>query len=146
MATWGFTLTKNWKGSNWSILAAASALSLGIVLMHFTAMGALTIIEGGANAIEPQALSKPFLLATILAVSISMLASGISASIIAFRAARQASASETRFELLLQGVTDYAIYMGAGFRPELAGQRGHGLHRRTDDGQEAHGIAARRRR
>ncbi len=111
MATWGFTLTKNWKGSNWSILAAASALSLGIVLMHFTAMGALTIIEGGANAIEPQALSKPVLLATILAVSISMLASGISASIIAFRAARQASASETRFELLLQGVTDYAIYM-----------------------------------
>jgi diguanylate cyclase (GGDEF)-like protein/PAS domain S-box-containing protein len=111
MAIWGYTLTRNWKGTNRSILAAASVLSLGIVLMHFTAMGALTIVEGGPEAIEPQALSKSVLLVTILVVSISMLASGMSASIIAFRAAKQASASETRFELLLQGVTDYAIYM-----------------------------------
>jgi diguanylate cyclase (GGDEF)-like protein/PAS domain S-box-containing protein len=48
---------------------------------------------------------------TIATVSLSLLLSGLSASIFALRSERKAKASEVNFKMLVQGVTDYAIYM-----------------------------------
>ncbi|NTJ41917.1 EAL domain-containing protein [Agrobacterium larrymoorei] len=108
-ATAGFYVSNTATLTDKRAAVAAGIFSLGIVMMHFTAMGALTL-QPGLDQIEPQALSKSFLLLMIIAVSLSLLASGISAVSIAVRAARNAQATEARFELLVKGVTDYAIY------------------------------------
>ncbi|WHA44142.1 bifunctional diguanylate cyclase/phosphodiesterase [Agrobacterium larrymoorei] len=109
-ATIGFSISNTIVLSDKRIVTAASFLSLGIVLMHFTAMGALTL-SPGINPVAHQGLSKSFLLIMIMLVSLSFLASGISAVTIAVRAARKALASEANFDVLVRGVTDYAIYM-----------------------------------
>lgn len=92
------------------VVISSSILSLGIVAMHFTAMSALSLGAGEALN-ETDGLSKTYLVLTIIAVSVSLLASGISIAVIALHAARKTKDSEDKFELLIQGVTDYAIYM-----------------------------------
>ncbi len=86
-------------------------LTLGIVLMHFTAMGAVSVIPGPAEAPQASMLSPAIMIVTIATVSLSLLAAGLSAALFAMRSEKAVAAGEESFRLLVQGVTDYAIYM-----------------------------------
>jgi diguanylate cyclase (GGDEF)-like protein/PAS domain S-box-containing protein len=94
-----------------AVVLAASLLSLAIVSMHFIAMGAAELVPDFTSMIEVGAMSKPLMLSTIIAVSLSMIGSGVAAALISGRAARSSKAIEQNFQLLVRGVTDYAIYM-----------------------------------
>lgn len=99
------------KGGLANNILAAGLLSLGIVFMHFIAMGAATLVPGFGILPEDGMLSKPLMLATIIAVSLSLIGSGLAVATITGRAARSSKASEANFQMLVRGVTDYAIYM-----------------------------------
>ncbi|SFB45221.1 PAS domain S-box-containing protein/diguanylate cyclase (GGDEF) domain-containing protein [Rhizobium sp. NFR07] len=94
-----------------TVVQAAAALSLAIVGMHFIAMGAVELVPDLSETIEIGAISKPLMLSTIIVVSLSLLGSGAAAAIISSQAARSSRATERNFQLLVRGVTDYAIYM-----------------------------------
>lgn len=92
-------------------IAAASMLSLGVVSMHFTAMGAIKVVPS-TTSLDPASLLSPVVMViTIAAVAFSMLFAGLAAALFAVRAENAAAAGEANFRLLVQGVTDYAIYM-----------------------------------
>jgi diguanylate cyclase (GGDEF)-like protein/PAS domain S-box-containing protein len=99
------------KGSGVRNAVATALLTLSVVSLHFTAMGSITVIPEVGETTPSDLLSPSFLVVTIAAVSFSLLASGLAAALFAVRAESIAAASETRFRLLVQGVTDYAIYM-----------------------------------
>ncbi|KRB60030.1 diguanylate cyclase [Rhizobium sp. Root708] len=93
------------------LIIPSVVLTLGIVLMHFTAMGAVTVVPGPAEAFPASALSPTIMIVTIATVSLSLLAAGLTAALFAIRSERAVAAGEKSFRLLVQGVTDYAIYM-----------------------------------
>lgn len=98
-------------GSLWrAVYAPSILLTLGIVGMHFTAMGAITVVP---DASEPVAntISAGVIVLIITSVALSFLFAGLAAALFAMRAEIAASAGEANFRLLVQGVTDYAIYM-----------------------------------
>ncbi len=90
---------------------AAAILSLAIVSMHFIAMGAAVLVPDLSQAIEVGSMSKPLMLSTIIVVSLSLIGSGAAAAVVSKQAARSSKASDRNFQLLVGGVTDYAIYM-----------------------------------
>lgn len=94
-----------------AVAVAAGILSLAIVSMHFIAMGAARLVPDLSSAIEVGSLSKPLMLSTIVVVSLTLIGSGAAAAVVSGRAARSSRASERNFQLLVRGVTDYAIYM-----------------------------------
>ncbi len=107
-----FALLPDTKLTARKLLIPAGTLCLAIVSMHFTAMGALTVVPAVGIEIDPsETLSTGFMVITLLAVSLSMIASGFAAAVFAMRAESSTMESEARFEMLVQGVTDYAIYM-----------------------------------
>ncbi|WP_353622861.1 bifunctional diguanylate cyclase/phosphodiesterase [Aliirhizobium terrae] len=94
-----------------TVALAATTLSLAIVCMHFIAMGAVELVPDLSQSIEIGSLSKPLMLSTIIVVSLSLIGSGVAAAIVSGQAARSSKAIERNFQLLVRGVTDYAIYM-----------------------------------
>lgn len=92
------------------VLLPALLLSLAIVLMHFTAMGAVTIVEYVGTA-STNLLSPMLMVIVITTVALSLLFTGLATALFAIKAENVASAGEANFRLLVQGVTDYAIYM-----------------------------------
>ena len=89
-----------------TLLLVASVLSL-----HLTAMSGVTItpgigLPGGGNVLSPSVL-----LLIVAVVSLSLLISGLLATVFALRVEKRAADSEKNFRLLIQGVKDYAIYM-----------------------------------
>ncbi|MFK0329875.1 EAL domain-containing protein [Rhizobium sp. NPDC090275] len=108
----GFALLPDIKADARKLLMPAATVCVAIVAMHFTAMGALTIVPGPGPAIDPsEMMSTGFMVVTLLSVSLSMITSGFAAALFAMRAENSTKESEARFEMLVQGVTDYAIYM-----------------------------------
>ncbi|AUX75398.1 bifunctional diguanylate cyclase/phosphodiesterase [Sinorhizobium fredii] len=93
-------------------MAATLAMTLGIVVLHFTAMGAVTIEVEFATAQTPEGMIQPHLLAFVLAGTAFFL---LSAVLIAAGFARQAeilaTTSEKEFSRFVRSVRDYAIYM-----------------------------------
>jgi diguanylate cyclase (GGDEF)-like protein/PAS domain S-box-containing protein len=92
-------------------LVATLAMTLGIVVLHFTAMGAVTIeVEFAAGTRE--GIIQQHLFAFVLAGTAFFL---LSAVLIAAGFARQAeilsAASEKEFSRFVRSVKDYAIYM-----------------------------------
>ncbi|MGV3550653.1 bifunctional diguanylate cyclase/phosphodiesterase [Rhizobium sp.] len=86
-------------------------LTLGVVALHFTAMAGVTVIPA-AETLDPSLLLSPTLMiVTIAATSLSLLTCGLTAAMFAVRAERRAADGEANFKRLVQGVTDYAIYM-----------------------------------
>lgn len=92
-------------------IVSSGFLSLGIVSMHFTAMGAITVVPSMTTLDPSHLLSPVVMVITIAAVAFSMLFAGLAAAIFAVRAETAAAAGQANFRLLVQGVTDYAIYM-----------------------------------
>ncbi|ACE91736.1 GGDEF/EAL domain-containing protein [Rhizobium phaseoli] len=97
--------------STFGRLAPTALLTLGVVSLHFTATAGVTVIPG-ITALDPAMLLSPALMAvTIAAVTFSLLTAGFAAAIFAVRSQAKAASAERNFKLLVQGVTDYAIYM-----------------------------------
>jgi diguanylate cyclase (GGDEF)-like protein/PAS domain S-box-containing protein len=92
-------------------LISTSLLTLGVVSLHFTAMGGVHIMPAVVPLDNAHLLSPMVMIATIASVSFSLLAIGLMAALFAMRAESAASASDANFKMLVQGVTDYAIYM-----------------------------------
>ncbi|WP_051330271.1 bifunctional diguanylate cyclase/phosphodiesterase [Niveispirillum irakense] len=94
-----------------TIFVASLMLALSIVSLHFTAMGAVTAIPDPTEEMSENILSPVVLVVTIAAVAFSLLLSGLTAAVFAMQAEATAAAGEEKFRLLVQGVTDYALYM-----------------------------------
>lgn len=90
---------------------ATLLLTAGVVALHFTAMGGVTVVPNPI-AYEPTSLLTPsMMIVTIAALSLSLLTSGMAAAFFAIGAERRAAAGEANFKRLVLGVKDYAIYM-----------------------------------
>ncbi|MDE1187837.1 MAG: PAS-domain containing protein [Pantoea sp.] len=94
-----------------SRLLATVLLTLGVVSLHFTAMGGVELKPSLMQTDQSHLLSPIVMIVTIVSVSFSLLASGMAAAVFAMRAENMAALSEANFRMLVQGVTDYAIYM-----------------------------------
>ena len=92
-------------------LMSTGLLTLGVVSLHFTAMGGVNIVLALVPLDHSNLLSPVVMIATIASVSFSLLASGLAAALFAVRAESATLASNANFKMLVQGVTDYAIYM-----------------------------------
>ncbi|MDE1996203.1 MAG: PAS domain S-box protein, partial [Rhizobiaceae bacterium] len=97
--------------SRYRMVTSSVLLTLGIVLMHFTAMGAITIMPGAGDVDPATLLSPTVMVITIAAISFSLLSVGLSAALFAIRAENAVAEGQASFKMLVQGVTDYAIYM-----------------------------------
>ncbi|MFS2179504.1 EAL domain-containing protein [Rhizobium pisi] len=94
-----------------SRFAPTLVLTLGVVALHFTAMAGVTVTPDAA-ALDPSTLLSPEVMAvTIAAVTFSLLAAGFAAAMFAVHSDVKAAKAERNFKLLIEGVTDYAIYM-----------------------------------
>ncbi|MGZ2484123.1 diguanylate cyclase (GGDEF)-like protein/PAS domain S-box-containing protein [Rhizobium pisi] len=94
-----------------SKFAPTLVLTLGVVALHFTAMAGVTVTPDAA-ALDPSTLLSPEVMAvTIAAVTFSLLAAGFAAAMFAVHSDVKTAKAERNFKLLIEGVTDYAIYM-----------------------------------
>jgi diguanylate cyclase (GGDEF)-like protein/PAS domain S-box-containing protein len=110
-ASTAYALALNGRSNGSRKYGATLMLTVAVVSLHFTAMGGVTV-RPGAEMLDPSSLLSPSLMiAAIATTSFSLLTCGIAAGYFAIRAERQAAASEANFKRLVQGVTDYAIYM-----------------------------------
>ncbi len=106
-----FHLSSKSRDTRPRVLPSALVLMLGIVVMHFTAMAAIDVRPGPVTLNPTSLLSPALMVAAIATVSLSLLFVGIAAALFAIWAESAAARSENNFRLLVQGVTDYAIYM-----------------------------------
>lgn len=107
----GFHLTGEGARSFRSRLPAASLLCLSVVSLHFTAMTGVSVLPN-VHSLDQSMLLSPAVLAVVIAVvTLSLLAAGLAAAMFAIRAEAHSQKVERNFKLLVQGVTDYAIYM-----------------------------------
>jgi diguanylate cyclase (GGDEF)-like protein/PAS domain S-box-containing protein len=93
------------------MLGAAAALTLAIISLHFTAMGAVTVVPGPQDNLGPTSLSKSWMITTILVVCVALVAGGAAVFNVTARAERSTRKAKASFDLLVSGITDYAIYM-----------------------------------
>jgi len=92
-------------------IVAGLLLVLSILLLHFTGMGALTLMPTGAPVVSNLMLSPMVMGVTICVAASAVLALCLGAAVLSGRAEAAIRASEREFRILVQGVTDCAIYM-----------------------------------
>ena len=110
-ATLAYALTLNGRSDGTRKYVSTLMMTLGVVSLHFTAMGGVTVTPA-AETLDPSSLLSPSLMiATIATISLSLLTCGLTAAYFAVRAEKRAAVGEENFKRLVQGVTDYAIYM-----------------------------------
>jgi diguanylate cyclase (GGDEF)-like protein/PAS domain S-box-containing protein len=93
------------------VVVPAGFLTIAIVGMHFTAMGALDVVAGPGASDVSMLLSPRVMVVTITVVAFSLIMCGSTAAIFAIKAERAVKSSEKTFRFLVQSVTDFAIYM-----------------------------------
>ena len=100
------------KGSSKASAAGSSGLlASAIVLLHFTGMAGITVIPSPFDEQAPGILS-PFAMGLAVATgALVVLTFGILATLMSARSRTVIEASEREFRLLVQGITDCAIYM-----------------------------------
>nr|WP_278434465.1 EAL domain-containing protein [Brucella anthropi] len=90
---------------------ACIGLTLAIVGMHFTAMGAVLIVPDSLSVDESHLLSPFVMVVTITTVTLCMLFSGFAAAFFAMRAETITAAGERKLSYFIKSVSDHAIYM-----------------------------------
>ncbi|MDO5894802.1 bifunctional diguanylate cyclase/phosphodiesterase [Agrobacterium sp. Azo12] len=105
-----FAVRRAERTSGSPVILPAALLTLAIVGMHFTAMGAITVVPD-YSAPASNVISAGVMVLIITCVTLSFLFAGLTAAMFAMRAEMATVAGETNFRRLVQGVTDYAIYM-----------------------------------
>jgi diguanylate cyclase (GGDEF)-like protein/PAS domain S-box-containing protein len=111
LATLAYRLALDGRSATVRKYASALTLTLAVVALHFTAMGGVTMRPGPVMLDPSTLLSPSLMIITIAATSLSLLTCGLAAGYFAIRAEQRATAGEANFKRLVQGVTDYAIYM-----------------------------------
>lgn len=111
LSTAGFGLTGEGARTFGRRLPAALLLALAVVSLHFTAMTGVSVLPNVHSLDKSLLLSPSVLAGVIAAVTLSFLAAGLAAALFAMRAEAHSQKMERNFKLLVQGVTDYAIYM-----------------------------------
>jgi diguanylate cyclase (GGDEF)-like protein/PAS domain S-box-containing protein len=92
-------------------LGAGLLMTLGVVSLHFVGMASVTVVPG-PMAVDDTAILSPGLMALLMAlVALSLLSVGLIATVFARKAESAATESMRQFAMLVQGVSDYAIYM-----------------------------------
>ncbi len=94
-----------------SALIGAGVLALAILSMHFTAMGAVSIVPGLTQTTNGVEFSPAVMSAMVAVIAFALLFSGGSAAAFAIRAEGFERKGEETFRLVVNGVADYAIYM-----------------------------------
>lgn len=94
-----------------SVALSTTLLALSVVVMHFTAMTAITTIPDPSIGITSHLISPFSMIVMISVVAASLLFAGLSAAVLAMRAEASTHASEEQFRILVQGVSDHALYM-----------------------------------
>jgi diguanylate cyclase (GGDEF)-like protein/PAS domain S-box-containing protein len=94
-----------------SRILATLSMALGVVSLHFVSMAAVTVVPGPIEVDEEFMLSPALMAPLIAVVAILLLFTGLIAAVFARRADVAVNESMRQFALLVQGVTDYAIYM-----------------------------------
>ena len=92
-------------------LLSTLLMMLGVVAMHFTGMAAVTIVPGPMPAVDHSVLSPALMVPLIAVIAFSLLFAGLTAAVFARQAENAVNESTRQFAMLVQGVTDYAIYM-----------------------------------
>ncbi|ODN72208.1 bifunctional diguanylate cyclase/phosphodiesterase [Methylobrevis pamukkalensis] len=124
-------------------LLGAGLLTLGIVCLHFTAMGAVVVHPDPTRATMELGISSSMLALVIAAAALLILVFCLGVAIVGRRAQDRADEKDLNFRLLVEGMTDYALYLldetghitnwnaGAertkGYRPEEAIGRHFGM-------------------
>jgi diguanylate cyclase (GGDEF)-like protein/PAS domain S-box-containing protein len=90
---------------------AALCLVLAIAGLHFIAMGAVTVVPNPLRTFGGQGLSAAHMSIIITLTAFVISATTLTAAITGQRRDRDVAASERNFRILLEAVTDYAIYM-----------------------------------
>ena len=108
-------------------LSAAVLLTLSIVLHHFTAMGAVTILPDPARTVDPLAVSGSVLAMTIAGVTLAILGAAIVAAVMDQRVAQKNALLDTALNNMTHGV----MMFDADTRVILCNQRYLELYRLT---------------
>ena len=93
------------------IVESAALMTLGIVLMHFTAMGSVGVVPDAGAVSSKDVLSPHLMVMMITVVALSLLFAGFAAALFAMRAEKATVDGEANFKRLVQAVHDYAIHM-----------------------------------
>ncbi|CEJ12303.1 Cyclic di-GMP phosphodiesterase Gmr [bacterium YEK0313] len=104
------TVARRHRGSGGD-LAATLLMTLAICLMHFTAMGAVTVVPDPARNIAASILDPQTMAYSLAVAAIALIGGALVVARIARLALAERLASERRFGLLVEGVNDYAIFM-----------------------------------
>ncbi|MDB5663372.1 MAG: hypothetical protein JWN59_1710, partial [Sphingomonas bacterium] len=99
------------RGSARNAFVGGALLSLAILSHHFTAMASLTLRPMPGDAVAGTLLSSDTLGISIAAVAASLLVLAIGAAVMSRRAEVAKRRREREFRILVEGVTDCAIYM-----------------------------------
>ncbi|MDR6756249.1 diguanylate cyclase (GGDEF)-like protein/PAS domain S-box-containing protein [Mycoplana sp. BE70] len=98
-------------GATASRLGATCFMALGVVSLHFVAMAAVTVMPGPMHVNDSAVLSPALMAPLIAVVAFSLLFTGLTAAIFARQTETALNDGLRQFALLVQGVSDYAIYM-----------------------------------
>lgn len=91
--------------------AAAGLLVLAIVSLHFTAMGALTVVPDPSRGVSGIALSPTHMSTVIATAAFSVLLGSLLTALFGQKLKRARSESEDRHRLVFESLQDYAICM-----------------------------------
>jgi diguanylate cyclase (GGDEF)-like protein/PAS domain S-box-containing protein len=92
-------------------VAAAALIVLGVLVLHFTGMTGLTLLPGPGEHPDELLLSSPQMGLAVAIVALSLLTLSILAVLLHTRLRAAVDASEREFKILVEGITDCAIYM-----------------------------------
>ncbi|MCC2977615.1 EAL domain-containing protein [Sphingomonas sp. PL-96] len=92
-------------------MAAAALIVLGVLVLHFTGMAGLTLLPHPGELPEDLLLSSPQMGLAVAIVALGLLALSIMAVLSHTRLRAAVDASEREFKILVEGITDCAIYM-----------------------------------
>jgi diguanylate cyclase (GGDEF)-like protein/PAS domain S-box-containing protein len=92
-------------------LQGTLVLTLAICSLHFTGMGAITIAADPSVPVSAAMISTQRLAAGVSIAAAILIGLGLFTTLVSRRARAARAASERMFSILVNGVTDYAIYM-----------------------------------
>jgi len=92
-------------------LLATTLLTLGVVSLHFIAMGAVTVTPGLMPVMGDSVLPQHIMVFLIATLAFSLMFAVLAISAFANHLNKTSAESERQLALLVRGVTDYAIYM-----------------------------------
>jgi diguanylate cyclase (GGDEF)-like protein/PAS domain S-box-containing protein len=92
-------------------LQGAAMLTLAICSLHFTGMGAITVVPDPAQPISAAAIPSQTLALGVAGSAFLVLCFALFSTLMSRRSRAARRQSEQMFRILVEGVTDYALYM-----------------------------------